>query len=198
MYPISPQIRTAVAKFKTDTGTKAGILKIFEHSGKLFKPEDVRNMTEIEREWFMVGFNELMTATGSDASHHTAQGEAHPAHDGHAPVHYGRMIYILSIIYYISLLIWVIYLALASASQNREILWPSVWIWIAAASVFNIFLTIYGIYLEIKAYRGHLNSTHRWMAALAIVALVIAIVGNFVHPFSAGADTRYPTQFLAE
>lgn len=189
MYPLSPQIRSMVAGFNTDTGTKAGILKIFERSGKLYKPEEIKGMSELEREWFMAGFNELMTATG---------GTAHPAHDGHAPVHYGCAIYFLSVIYYMTLAGWVVYLATTSANQHKEILWPSVWVWIASASVFNIFLTIYGIYLEIKAYHGHLTNLHRWMAGLAIIALIIAILGNFIWPYSAGADSNsvLPTQFF--
>ncbi len=178
LHQIPQHVRDTVHNYPTDSGTKAGVLHIYAHSGQLKSMQDVRSLSEQEQEWFHLGFEEYL------------KDHDHPVRKTHAPVHYGRVVYYVSLIYYLSIIIWLGSLLKISSERGQAVHWSSVWGWIAFVSVFNIVITIYGIYLELKAHHGQLSRLHRFMAALALIVLVIAIMGNMVTPFSGSADVN--------
>ena len=183
MHTITQKVRSKVNGYAVDNGSKAGILHIFHMSGKLKDPNQLRSLNLREQEWFKEGFEHYL-------SH-----QDHPIRATHSPHHYGRIVYYLSLLYYVSLTLWLGALVNSAISNHIQIRWTNVWAWIAFASAFNVILTFYGIHLELKAYKGQLGRTHRAMAALAIIVLVVAIMGNLVGFEEGSADVITPFMY---
>ena len=168
-----------IKHYKLDTASKAGLMSIYATSGQLLKPKDLTHLTEKQREAFLGGFEDYMN------------NPKHPARADHAPIHYGRFVYYLSIIYYFSLAIWLFGLVNSSILLNNSIDWSLVWFWIIVSSMINLVLTFFGIHLEAMAYKNsHIPTLYRWMAAIAVIVLIIAIISNIVTQF--GGSTAIP------
>ncbi len=167
-----------------DAGTKAGILNIYEHTGDLKKPSELHYLSEHERDLFSRGF-ELYLQTHD-----------HLVRKLHAPLHYGRAVFLLALVYYLSLATWLIGLVNNGIDQGRPVDWPVVWMWVAFISAINAVLIGYGLHLEMIGFHGRLNQSQRIVALIAIVALSIAILANILAPYLIDSSTTASTVFL--
>ena len=180
MHTITPAIRNQINRYSIDSGTKAGILRIFEECGVLKSSQDLRNLDEKEQGWFHRGFE------------HYIEDHEHPIRSLHTPHHWGKWIYSLSLFYYLSIVVWITLLINASIQEHASVAWSKVWPWVGLASLFNVALTFYGINLELKAYRGQFVYAHKIIATVAIIVLIIAIAGNIISPLVGNADIISP------
>lgn len=180
MHTISHSIRARVRATKADGATQAALLKIYQETGKLKSVAEFRLLDEHERHIAVSAVDEYMN------DHH------HPVRAMHAPIHYGRIVFWLSIIYYGSLVIWLLALLNLAQETHKNILWPAVGSWLVFISVLNVALTLYGIYLENRAYRHTATNGQRMVSAVAIIVLIIAILGNVIAPYSGSADENAP------
>lgn len=180
MHTITPAIRNTVNHYPVDSGTKAGVLRIFEECGVLKSSQELRSLNEQEQGWFHKGFE------------HYIDDHEHPVRSLHTPHHWGKWIYSLSLVYYLSLIAWVTLLINAAIQEHAVISWSKVWPWVGLASLFNVALTFYGINLEVKAYKGQFVYSHKFIATVAIIVLIIAIIGNIITPLVGNADIVSP------
>lgn len=168
MHTVTTNIRRKVAKYQTDTGTKAGVLCIYEHTGKLKTLTQLRHLSDQERDWFLDGFNQYISA------------KDHPAKDSHAPVHYGMIIFYLSLVYYLSLVIWLVLLNAYAAKHSLFLDWPAVQYWVIFNVALNLILTFYGVYLEYRALRRNLTTSQRWLSLGCVTVLTVTIIANLL------------------
>lgn len=167
-----------------DAGAQAAILKIYQQTGKLKKPHELRKLTEREKDWAVQALDEYM------------QDRAHPVRAMHAPFHYGRMIFWLSLFYYGTVVLWMAALLNISRESGKSVNWSAALLWILFAAILNLGLTAYGIYLESLSFKRSLSNGQRLIAAVAIIVLVIAILGNVIAPYSGSADSTSPSSQL--
>lgn len=165
---------------KADGGTKAGILRIYQHTGQFRSVEDLRDLTEQEQDWFRLGFE------------HYLDDQNHVVRILHSPRHFGKTIFYLSLIYFVTLITWMSLLIKYTTSHSHSIDWSMVWNWVVLAAVLNLCLTFYGIYLEMRSLRQQITASQRIVAAVAIIALIVAILGNVLSPLSSSASTLAP------
>ncbi len=184
MHTITHKVRQHVHNLKADAGTKAGLLSIFEHTGRLKSVTELRQLTDHERDLFSQGFSEYLDKND------------HPMRATHAPLHYGRVILVLAIIYFASILTWIMSLINLSMDYNRDIVWSRVGIWLISTLAKNAVLLIYGIRLEKMSYGRHIRVIHRVMAFAIIVTLVVGIVSNMFAPYMAGDSSTVIQTFL--
>ncbi len=177
MHTLTQKLKNKIHGYPVDGGTKAGVMAIYHHTGELKSVSQLRSLSPQEQHFFHEGVMEYI------------ENNDHPAKSQHPHVQYGRMLYYLSLTYFLSLTVWLALLIDHAISLSSDIRWDNVWMWIIVVSLINIVLTFYGIHLELKAYQGRLTNSRRIMAALAIIALAIAIVGNFVMPSTLNSGT---------
>lgn len=184
MHTLTKKMRQRVYGLKVDAGTKAGLLSIFEHTGHLKTVKELRHLSERERDLFSRGFTDYL------------EKHDHPVRAVHAPLHYGRVIFVLAIIYFASILPWIVSLINLSIVFDRDVMFPRVGIWLMSTVAINTVLLIYGIRLEKMSYSHHFKTIHRVMAFAIITTLIIGIVSNMFAPYMAGDSSAVIQTFL--
>lgn len=185
MHTITKPVRKAIQGMPVDAGTKAGIFKVYEHTGKLRSVKDLRQLSEHEQHWFSLGFADYM------------ENLDHPARAMYASLHYGRVIYILSLIYYLSLITWITSLVNQSVEFHRSVQWSNAVVWLVVLSLLNIAFTLFGIHLERVSLKNGLNYRLRTLAFLVIIVLVIGIVSNIFAPYILDQHAAASTIFMS-